>query len=500
MFAFALFDRERQRLLLVRDRLGIKPLYYRFADGVLLFGSELGALRRHPRFDPSIDAEALGGYLRFGYVTGERSIYADTRRLMPGEYLVWEDGAVSRGDWWRLGDPPGEPPPERFEEVVERLDGLLGDAVERRMIADVPLGAFLSGGVDSSTVVALMQERASRSVRTFSIGFEEPEFDEAPYAAAVARHLGTEHTEFYVGRDDVAAVAREIPLLYDEPFADSSAIPTLLLSRLTRRHVTVALSGDGGDELFSGYRQYAQMARLEPLLHLPGWLRRALAGAAPLVRSPSLRNGLSHLAAEDACGVGELLLTHFPYADVRAAAGTVAARPRRAYGDAFRSAPTDDPVRRASFADARTYLPDDILTKLDRASMSVGLEARVPLLDHRVVEFCMALPRRIVWRGAPRSKAPLRALLERRVPAALIDRPKRGFTLPLHRLLARELADWTRRYLDPARVAEERHLDPAGVARLLRHTHGGDHLAATRLWFLICFQRWFACTHRGEPV
>ena len=499
MFAFALFDRARSRLFLVRDRLGIKPLFYRWSEGVLSFGSELCALRRHSRFEPHIDREALGGFLRFGYVTGERSIYEDTRRLMPGEFLVWEGGDITRQGYWAISDPPPEPLPENFEDVVDHLESLLRDAVGSRLIADVPLGAFLSGGIDSSTVVALMQEQSERPIRTFSIGFEDPEFDEAPYAAAVARHLGTEHTELTATRAQVVEMAREIPALYDEPFADSSAVPTALLSRMTREHVTVALSGDGGDELFAGYDRYAKLARLESLLRLPGPARRLLAAAAPWAPSRSIRNGLSHLRAEDACGATERMQTHFPYEDVRAACGAAAARPRPAFGSAFRSAPGGDLVRAATFADARTYLPDDILTKLDRASMAVGLEARVPILDHRVVQFCLQLPREMIWHGNT-PKAPLRELLYRRVPRRLVDRPKRGFTLPLHQLMRPELADWKRRYLDPARVAEEGILDPAGVARLLQHAHGDDHLSATRLWFLLGFQRWFAHTHRGEAL
>jgi asparagine synthase (glutamine-hydrolysing) len=388
--------------------------------------------------------------------------------------------------------------PAGFEAAVAELERRLGDAVELRLVADVPLGAFLSGGIDSSAVVALMCERARGRVRTFSIGFEDPEYDEAPHARAVARSLGTEHTELQVGRADAVAVAHELPDLYDEPFADSSAIPTTLLSRLARRHVTVALSGDGGDELLGGYVQYAKLRRLLPWFRLPAPWRRALARAAGLAPGASLRRGLGHLGARDHAELAERLGLRWPEAQVAAACGRAGAAPRPRYRRAFEAAPTADPVRRATFADAATYLPDDILTKVDRASMSVALEARVPILDHRVVRFALSLPLGIVWHGG-RTKAPLHEIACRRVPREILDRPKHGFGIPIHQLLAQELRTWPERYLAPARLAEEGNLDPAGVAAMVSGLRPDDPLGAERLWILLCFQRWFARNHRGEP-
>ena len=497
MFAFALFDRAQQRLLLVRDRLGIKPLYYHFADGLLSFGSELRALRAHPGFKGEIDRGALGRYLRGGYTVGEETIYRDARRLLPGSYLVWERGAITTHAYWRLTDRAETPAPPTFDAAVDALDALLGDAVERRMIADVPLGAFLSGGVDSSLVVALMQERSRSRVRTFSIGFNEPAWDEASHARAVAQHLKTDHTELYVDRADAVAVAHELPDLYDEPFADSSAIPTTLLSRLTRQHVTVALSGDGGDELFGGYDRYAKLRQLNALMALPHPLRAAISSLAPLLPAGSLRNGLAHLRAADACELAERITTHFDADDLAAALGADAARPPALFAETFRAAPANDPVRRAMYADARVYMADDILTKVDRASMSVALEARVPILDHRVVRFAFSLPDAFLSHGG-KTKAPLRALLYRRVPAALIERPKQGFGIPIHVLLERELREWSARYLAPDRLREEGFFDPVGVERLLAAARRPEPVATTRLWFLLCFERWFARTHRGE--
>ena len=499
MFAFALWDAPRRRLVLVRDRLGIKPLYYAHdpSDGLLTFGSELHALRAHPSFDPRIDREALAHFLQNCYVTGPATIYTSVRRLQPGDYLVWQDGRISTHTYWRLTDPPDEPPPTRFEDAVARLELLLGDAVERRLIADVPLGAFLSGGIDSSAVVALMQERATHKVRTFSIGFADQGFDEAPYASAVARRLGTDHTELYVRREEAVRIAHELPDLFDEPFGDSSAIPTVALSRLTRRHVTVALSGDGGDEIFGGYTHYAKLRSLLRPFAAPRSLRRLASAMAPLVPAPSVRRGLGHLAAATPAELSESLVQYYSLAEVRAACGAV--RPRDGYRAAFEGAPVADPVRKAMFADARVYLPDDILTKVDRASMSVALEARVPILDHRVVRFGLSLPREITWHGG-QTKAPLRAIAAHRIGRELLERPKHGFGIPIGTLLAEELPRWTATYLAPDRLTEEGHLDPRGVERLLARARAGAGPDAAPLWNLLCFQRWFARNHRGEQV
>jgi len=498
MFAFALFDARRERIVLVRDRLGIKPLYWSHVDGLLLFGSELRALRAHPGFRPEIDRGALGRYLQHGYCSGEETIYASTHRLPPGQFLAFEGGRIEQTPYWRLEDRE-EGLPTTFEAAVDELERRLGEAVEERLVSDVPLGAFLSGGIDSSAVVALMCERARGSVRTFSIGFANRGYDEAPHARRVADHLGTDHTELYVDRDDAVTVAHELPDLYDEPFADASAIPTTLLSRLTREHVTVALSGDGGDELLGGYDQYSKLGRLLPLFALPGPLRRLLAAASPLAPNDSLRRGLGHLAAADLAGLAQRLVRHWSCEEVRALVGPEGAEPRAAYRRAFAAAPSADPIRRAGFADAATYLPDDILTKVDRASMSVALEARVPLLDHRVVRLALGLPREIAWHGG-RTKAPLREVVERRVPREILERPKHGFGIPVQELLAEELRRWTERYLACDRLREEGLLDADATGRLAAQLDRGDPQGAERLWFLLCFERWYARTHRGESL
>lgn len=500
MFACAIWDQPQQKLVLARDRLGIKPLYYSLLDdGLLLFGSELRALRVHPQFRAEIDRASLAGFLQHGYVSGPETIYAGSRRLMPGGYLVWQRGRVDLGSYWRITDPAESAPPDAFGEVVDRLESLLGDAVEMRLIADVPLGAFLSGGIDSSAVVALMRDRATGPVRTFSIGFSDGSFDEAPHARAVAEHLGTEHVELYVDRSQATEVAHQLPDLYDEPFGDQSAIPTVLLSRLTRRHVTVALSGDGGDELFGGYDQYAKLHQLVPWLRAPLVLREAAGWAGARLPLPiSVRRALSHLRSKQARDVAEALLRFYDPSDLDAACGESADRSRAAYREAFDGAQRREPVCRAMVADARTYMVDDILTKVDRASMSVGLEARVPILDHRVARFAFSLPLSILWHGGLR-KAPLREIAYRRIPRALLDRPKQGFGIPIGSLLATEIDVWSRRHLARSRLLEEGNLDPDGVERLVAAARK-QPAGITQLWSLLCFQRWFARNHRGEAL
>ena len=496
MFAFALWDGPRKRLILARDRLGIKPLYWRWKDGVLSFGSELRALRRHRSFEAEIDRASLGRYLRYGYVIGEPSIYQHTQRLRPGGWLIWRDGEIELGTFWNLTESVTDAPAMNFDAVTDELESLLLTAVSRRLVADVPLGAFLSGGIDSSTVVALMKECASGTVRTFSIGFRA-DYDEAPFAREVAKHLGTEHTELYVDKSNAVAAAREIADLYDEPFADHSAVPTVLLSRLTRHSVEVALSGDGGDELFGGYSRYRNYDVLLKMRKLPRSWQRALAGVAPWVPHPRTRNALSYLRGEDACAVAENMRAAFDSRLLAASCGADGGRPSPSFASGFRGAPTQDDLVRLMFGEAVTYLPDDILTKVDRASMAVGLEARVPLLDHEVVRFALGLPREIFWRGGV-AKAPLRAILYRRVPRELIDRPKRGFGFSIPDLLGEELATWSRRYLGPERLAEEGLFDRAGIAGLRASASRREGPAVTRLWHLLCFQRWWARTHLGE--
>jgi asparagine synthase (glutamine-hydrolysing) len=465
MFAFALWDRNTRTLFLVRDRLGIKPMYYAATPDRLLFASELKALRAVSDWTSSIDDDAVAGYLRYGYIAQPRTIYREAAKLPPGHILVARpDGSPKLNCFWDLrsiaiaGQARNDPAPEP-EEAVERLDALLRDAVRLRMIADVPLGAFLSGGIDSSIVVALMQAQSTRPVKTFSIGFHARGYDEAEHARQVAAHLGADHTEFYVEPRHALDVIPHLPEWYDEPFADASQIPTFLVSELTRRHVTVALSGDGGDELFAGYPRYLWTERLGHMLGaVPGMLHQPIANALRALSPPTWnrllgwvpprwRGPLSgdklHKAATlfehpEPDAIYRRLVSQWDKPDEIAARG---GEPHGPLWDATLARDFPGLIPRLQYLDMVTYLPDDILAKVDRATMAVGLEGRVPLLDHRVVAYSWTLPLDFKLRHR-QGKWLLRRVLDRYVPQRLIDRPKMGFGVPIDSWLRGPLRDW----------------------------------------------------------
>ncbi len=456
MFALALWDRQERRLQLARDRLGEKPMYYGMAGRTLLFGSELKALRVHPAWIGEIDRDALSLLMRHMYIPAPYSIYRGIAKLTPGTFITfsaaqglrempqpvayWSAQQVLESCWQnplKLSD----------KEATDALDELLRDAVGLRMEADVPLGAFLSGGIDSSTVVGLMQAQARQPVRTFSIGFREDGFDEAQYARAVAAHLGTDHTELYVEPEQARAVIPDLPTLYDEPFADSSQIPTFLVSRLARQHVTVALSGDGGDELFGGYSRYGLGLNIHrQITRVPRPLRRPLGMAVGLLptglMSPHPAARLELLADILKEPRTELLyrdmISHWRRPDQVVINSH---EPATVLSDPAQWPALPDFLHFMMYTDLRSYLPDDVLVKVDRASMGVSLEARVPLLDHRVAEFAWRLPGQQKRRNG-QGKWLLRQVLDRYVPRPLIDRPKKGFGVPIDSWLRGPLRDW----------------------------------------------------------
>jgi asparagine synthase (glutamine-hydrolysing) len=514
MFAFAYWEGRTRRLTLVRDRLGIKPLYWARAGKQFLFASELKALRAHPDFSSEIDRTALAGYLRQAYVPAPRSIYRDAQKLPPGHMLTIEAGGepvIAR--YWDLreiaatGQRSAKNRPIDNLAAIDELDNLLREAVKLRMIADVPLGAFLSGGIDSSTVVALMQAQSTRPVKTFTIGFHEAGYNEAEHAKAVAAHLGTEHTELYVDANDALTLVPQIPDWYDEPFADPSQLPTYLVSQMTRRHVTVALSGDGGDELFAGYSRYAWANRLErwaagapvPLRHAASAMLRAvspgnwdsLSRLLPESRRPrQLGHKLHKLAGlltqPDADAIYRQLVSFWPNPGELLGGD---AAPYGPLGDDSIARDLPDFTARMQYLDTVTYLPDDILTKVDRASMAVSLEARVPLLDHRVVAHVWNLPADLKLR-AGKAKWLLRQVLYRYVPPALVERPKMGFAVPIHAWLRGPLRDWAEHLLDESRLKREGIFNPAPIRRKWQ-----EHLSGTRdwqydLWVVLMFQAW----------
>jgi asparagine synthase (glutamine-hydrolysing) len=528
MFVFALWDRRERVLHLVRDRLGIKPLFYGWVGRTLVFGSELKALRAFPGFDAGVDRGALALYLRHGYVPSPFTIYTGIRKLPPGTILSLaspDDRDAQPAAFWSAEEVVARGAADPFrgtdEEAAEELDRLLREAVGLRMIADVPLGAFLSGGVDSSTVVALMQAQSSRPVKTFSIGFHEEAYDEARHAAAVSAHLGTDHTEMYVTPAEALAVIPRLPEMYDEPFGDPSQVPTFLVSQLARRHVTVSLSGDGGDELFGGYNRHvwakkvwktfgwiprevrAGMSRALTGVSPEGWdrLAGALSGVLPgrfSHRTPGykLHKLAEVLPARDAEAFYHLLVSQWRRTENVVLDGT---EPYTRLTDPARRSAGMDFTESMMYLDLVTYLPDDILTKVDRASMAVSLEARVPLLDHRVVEFAWRLPLSTKVR-AGQGKWLLRRVLDRYVPRELIERPKTGFGVPIDSWLRGPLREWAEELLNARRLAEEGFFAP-GEVRAKWHEHlSGSRDWQYQLWNVLMFQAWLESQQSGGRI
>ena len=518
MFAFALWDRAERQLHLVRDRLGEKPLYYGRMGRSFLFASELKALVAHPECDSEVNRDALALYLRYSCIPAPYSIYRGIYKLPPASRLTLKLSDVYRSPrvvtYWSAEEANRRGIEDLFagspEEATAHLDELLRDSVKMRMAADVPLGAFLSGGVDSSTVVSLMQAQSSRPVRTFSIGFQEEAYNEAKHAAAVAHHLGTDHTEFYVAPEDIVPVIRRLPAIYDEPFADSSQIPTYLVSALARQHVTVSLSGDGGDELFGGYKRYLAWGKVWNTIR---WLPRPVRQAASwgirrlgprqwnhMVSRITHRQAVPGLncAGDKIHRLARILSAQDSFLRYQAILSVCESRdavlpgadePATFLRDRCQGTGFSDFRRHMMFLDAVTYLPDDILAKVDRASMAVGLEARIPFLDHRVVEFAARLPLSMKLRDGV-GKWILRRVLYQYVPKQLIERPKKGFALPIADWLRGPLREWCEDLLQEQRLRDEQYFHP-GVVRKLWHEHvSGERDLSPRVWGLLMFQAW----------
>jgi len=496
LFAFAAFDRTSHTLHLARDRMGIKPLYWTRQNGLFAFASELKALRAVGGLALTLDPGAVASYLRHLCVPAPRTIFREVEKLAPGHRLEVTDANVTFRRYWDVADVARrgqQACDSRSEpEVVEEFDALLADAVKRQMVSDVPLGAFLSGGIDSSTVVALMQRAASRPVKTFSIGFREQSFNEAENARAVARHLGTDHTELVLSAAEAQAIIPRLPAIYDEPFADSSQIPTYLVSRLARQQVTVALSGDGGDEIFGGYVRYQGIARLAgraiELISADAWdmLARPLpARFRPRHAGDKIRKGASLLGEDDALDMYRRVVSHTRQ-PARFLPGVI--EPADVVERLGGETAGLDTVSQLRLLDMLTYLPDDVLTKVDRASMAVGLEARVPLLDHRVVEFAWRLPSGLLIANR-QGKRPLRAVLARYVPTSLVDRPKTGFGIPVGEWIKGPLRPWAEDLLSPAALADGL-FDGAAVRRWFTEFLSGRRDAQHGLWAVLQFQAW----------
>jgi asparagine synthase (glutamine-hydrolysing) len=525
MFGFALWDRAENTLYLARDRLGEKPLYYGWMGKTFLFGSELKALRTHPAWRGEIDRDVLTLYLRHSYVPAPHSIYKSIYKLRPGCLLTLPMNAdrcgSSRGyevqSYWSAKETAEKGIATPFDgtdrDAIEVLDELLGNAVAMRMEADVPLGAFLSGGIDSSTIVALMQAQSDQPVRTFSIGFHEHGYNEAVHAKAVAKYLGTAHTELYVTPQQAMAVIPKLPGLYDEPFSDVSQIPTYLVSDMTRKHVTVSLSGDGGDELFGGYNRYFWGRSIwKKFGWAPAGFRRLLAQGLVSVSPGSWDRCFHHcsrvvpgkpaqrlpgdkihklatiLAVDSPQAMYRRLVSHWLETEAVVIQGK---EPSSTLTDPDEWASFPDFTQWMMFLDTITYLPDDILTKVDRASMGVSLESRIPMLDHRVVEFSWTIPLSMKIRNG-QGKWLLRQVLNSYVPQKLMERPKMGFGVPIGIWLRGPLRDWAEALLDEERLVREGFFNPAPIRSKWR-----EHLTGARnwqdyLWDILMFQTWLS--------
>ena len=526
MLAFALWDRQERSLHLVRDRLGEKPLYYGWAGNSFLFGSELKALLAHPDFKGEINRDALVLYLRLNYIPAPHSIYKAIFKLPPATILTINSAttkpAPESTPYWSAREVAERGSAEPFsgsaEEAIAHLDTLLRDAVKLRMEADVPLGAFLSGGVDSSTVVSLMQVQAERPVKTFTIGFHEASYNEAEDAKAVARHLGTEHTELYVTPEEAMAVIPHLPVLYDEPFSDSSQIPTFLVSELARRHVTVSLSGDAGDELFGGHNRHVWVQSIwNKIRWIPKGSRRAVATALMALphqiweavlrklvfvlpeiakhRLPAdkLFKLLEVLTVDGPEAMYLWLVSHWKDPAYLVIGGV---EPPTVLSEPSQLVSIKELTHRLMYLDLVTYLPDDNLVKVDRASMGVSLEARVPFLDHRVVEFAWQMPLSSKIRNG-QGKWLLRQVLYRYVPEALIERPKMGFAVPIDSWLRGSLRDWAEALLDERRLREEGFLSPEPIREKWREHLSGQRNWQNHLWDVLMFQAWLEAQQSG---
>lgn len=514
MFALALWDRSEKQLKLVRDRLGIKPIYWASTATSFLFGSEIKALKQHPDCPKELDHQAIKNYLLKSYINSPRSIYRGIQKLEPGTILTLPHNSAPRSDrYWSVRNVTthgaGNIDERTDLELTDALHELLSDAVNIRMISDVPLGAFLSGGIDSSTVVALMQSNSNCPVKTFSIGFEEKHYNEAPHAAQIANHLGTDHHELYVTARDALDAIPEMSSIFDEPFGDISQIPTYLVSKMTRKHVTVALSGDGGDELFAGYERYAAMQRYMQYLKQPKFLRMAQAKALDSL-TPAITKQLQRLTPErfgklltnenrqkiaailrdgNVLNLYKLFIWHLENTDNVLRKNITTDDPvwSQTQQDIF----SNDSFSLFQFIDMQDYLPDDILTKVDRTSMAVSLEARVPILDHRVVEFAMTLPQHVKYRD-DQGKWILKQVLERHVPSNLYDRPKMGFGVPIGEWITGPLQPWAEELLS------KRTLDQLGIFQtetILNRWK--EHKDGTRnwqyhLWDVLMLQDWLS--------
>lgn len=499
MFAIAVWDRQTRTLVLARDRFGEKPLYYGYTPDGLMFASELKALMPLPGFDAHLNRDAIALFLRHNYIPAPYSVFTKVRKLQPGTWVSLSADQIEAGTWpepvsyWSALEVARSQPRAQFardDDAIDGLDRVLRQAIRGQLLSDVPLGAFLSGGIDSSLIASLTREEAAGTLKTFSIGFTEPEYNEAEYAAEVARHLGTDHTELYVSAQDSLDLIPSLPQMYDEPFADSSQIPTALVMRMARQQVTVALSGDAGDELFGGYSRYQRVQqwwgkRERVPAGLQGPLRAGARVAASLLSGPRAEK---FGKLEQVLGAENMVAFYRQFVSYWQDPASVlkgATEP----ASAFSQAPLDSLLDTMMAIDTVSYLPDDILVKVDRAAMAVSLETRVPLLDHRVYEFAWSLDEKYKLRGGD-SKWILKQLLYRHVPQQMLDRPKKGFSVPMGQWLRGPLRQWGEQLLALPRLEAQNLLDAQRVREVWMQHQSGQVDNSARLWGILMLQAW----------
>jgi asparagine synthase (glutamine-hydrolysing) len=517
MFAFAVWDKQNATIILARDRVGEKPLYYGWQNGVFLFGSELKALKAHPAFQGVINRDTLALYMRYGYIPAPYSIYQDIKKLPAGKILTLSvhNKEIKIDTYWSaIGvaiDGVNSPFTGSASEAVSTLESLLIDAVQQQTLSDVPLGAFLSGGVDSSTIIALMQQQAGEHIKTFSIGFHEDNYNEAHYAKSVAQHLGTDHTELYLTAQDCLNIIPQLPSLYDEPFSDNSQIPTYLVSRLARNDVSVSLSGDAGDELFAGYNNYYMVNNFWlKMSKFPLPLRKIASRLITLI-SPNIYNAIISVLQYsksitrldynigDKIHKGANILGSNSIGDLYKNTITLwnnsenivfkAKELETFFEKTMLELSSLNKIERMMLLDLLLYLPDNILCKVDRAAMGISLETRVPFLDHRVVEFAWQLPMKYRFREG-QSKWVLRQVLYKYVPKELIERPKKGFSLPIDSWLRTSLRNWAENLLDESRIRQDGYFNPIPIRQKWKEHLSGQRNWQNHLWCVLIFNQW----------
>jgi asparagine synthase (glutamine-hydrolysing) len=515
MFAIGIWDKRERKLFLIRDRAGVKPLYYYHKDGLFLFGSELKALMKHPRFDKDVNYSVLSLYLRYGYIPTPFTIFNNTYKLRPGHYLCVSNGDLREIKYWDVVDFYLEEPISASEdEIAEELEYLLIDSFRYRLVSDVPVGIFLSGGIDSSVVTALLQKNMSDQLKTFSIGFYESRFNEAKWAKKIASYLGTDHTEYYLSVREAFSIIEKLPEIYDEPFGDNSGIPTCLVSRLARQNVTVALSADGGDELFCGYNHYRSIMYLNGrFLGLPTYIRNCIIKALTLFKPATVdtiyrtfgffmpkveglrdkyekwRNMLYQINEGNFLDMYKFNLNRWtPDEMMSLMENNDYSRLNTCFEDTYHRLYNNDFITQMMAIDFKTFLLDDILTKVDRASMSVGLEAREPFLDHRLVQYVARIPLNLKFKNGM-SKYILRKILYKYVPRELVERPKQGFNVPLAEWLKGELSSLVMSYLNEDKLKKEGIFNPRVVSTYVKDFMNGS-INVNRIWFLLLFEMW----------